>query len=71
MKAHEALIAYTPADCDGDPAAGRVEIGRLVASEGPDWTDPYLMTVGAAYYVRRNWRGYRSIAARVVAAVPQ
>ena len=60
MKAHEALIAWTPADFDS-PTAGQVKVGALTIPSGPDWTAPYRFTGGAAFVDRRSWRGDKSV----------
>lgn len=54
MKGTQALIAWSPTG-DDSPSAGRVEVGRLVASDEPDWTAPYRYTGGAVYVRRRKF----------------
>lgn len=61
MKAHEALIAWTPADEVNEPTAGQVKVGNLLVDESKDWTKPYTHTGGAAYSSRRELRGAESI----------
>jgi hypothetical protein len=60
MKAHEALIAWTPRD-SGNPTAGQVKVGRLLRDGEGDWTDPFSFTGGAAYMRVRSLRGPESV----------
>jgi hypothetical protein len=61
MKAHEALIAWTPADWPTGNTQGQVKVGPLITKEN-DWTTPFEYTGGAAYTERRDWRGQQSLA---------
>jgi hypothetical protein len=62
MKAHEALIAWTPAyAADLHPATvGQVKVGPLLGEGDADWTKPYAMTGGASEVALRSWRGDKS-----------
>ena len=60
MKAHEALIAFSPPFAD-TPTAGQMKVGRLLHDYDPDWTRPFLCTGGAAWVYRRNLRGQESL----------
>jgi hypothetical protein len=64
IRAHEALLAWTPLDCTWKAGtAGQVKVGPLIASaHHRDWTDPYLNTGGAAYVHRRSLRGKAALA---------
>jgi hypothetical protein len=57
MKAHEALIAWTPTFRDS-PTAGQVAVGTLRG--GHEWTKPYTTSGGAAYTATRQLRGEAS-----------
>ena len=61
MKAHEALIAWTPLEI-GHGTSGQVKVGRLIKNGGLDWTAPYSHTCGAAYSNRRSMRSHESMA---------
>jgi hypothetical protein len=59
MKAHEAVIAWTPANwCS--KTRGRVAVGRLIYNDR-GWTAPYACAGGAAYPPRRDLRGAESL----------
>jgi hypothetical protein len=63
MKAHEALIAWTPTYLDDEPTIGQVKVGLLMMADEAhrDWTAPYACTGGAAYLAVRDLRGKASI----------
>jgi hypothetical protein len=64
MKAHEALIAWTP-NTSGwreRATAGQVKVGPLIDADNVDWTNPFSHTGGAAYIQRRKLRGAESVA---------
>jgi hypothetical protein len=61
MKAHEALIAWTPPD-NADATAGQVKVGPLIAAGEADWTKPFACTGGAAFVETRKLRGAESLA---------
>jgi len=57
MKAHEALIAWTPPDDSICTATvGQVKVGRLLAADEADWTKPFACTGGAAFIETRKLR---------------
>jgi len=60
MRAHEALIAWTPCD-DTLETRGQVRVGRLICGDN-DWTAGFANTGGAARIDGRDWRGAKSIA---------
>ena len=62
MKAHEAVIAWTPADWSGRDTQGKVEVGRLISDTEGDWTAPYAYVGGAAYLAIRDSRGPEGVA---------
>ncbi len=61
MKAHEALIAWTPANLH-TPTSGQVKVGPLLNEGEYDWTWPYSFSGGAALTRVRKLRGGESIA---------
>jgi hypothetical protein len=57
MKAHEAVIAWTPMSFNHKLTRGQVMIGPLTQEgERPDWAKPYVMTGGA---ISPKWREKR------------
>jgi hypothetical protein len=63
MKAHDALIAWTPVHTTHRPdTIGQVKIGPLLREGAVDWTKPFAFTGGAARVDRRKWRGPKSVA---------
>src|SRR5437016_1265779 len=62
MKAHEALIAWTPRKRDDRSTAGQVKVGPLRREGEPDWARSFSMTGGAAYTVVQEMRGAQSVA---------
>jgi hypothetical protein len=67
MKAHEAVIAWTPSrKHDGEAKdhdrAGEVRVEPLLSEDDPhDWTDEFDHVSGAADVERRGWRGVGSV----------
>jgi hypothetical protein len=63
MKAHEALIAWTPANWPvAGKTQGQVKVGPQISDPHHDWTTSFSFTCGAADTARRTWRGDRSVA---------
>ncbi|SRR6266508_1369674 len=58
MKAHEALIAWTPVGTpDFEQTAGEVVVSALPCAGGHDWVAFFERVGGAAYVERRKLRG--------------
>ena len=70
MRAHKALIAWTPAGLPKGglhtSTIGMVAIGPVPEREGTDWTADYSMTGGAAFAGREKMLGVKSIARLMV-----
>jgi hypothetical protein len=49
LRASEALIAWTPPDCEDSITCGMVGVGPLIKDGERDWTRPYVCTGGAAW----------------------
>jgi hypothetical protein len=63
MKAHDALIAWTPVHTTHRPKTiGQVKVGPLLHDGGEDWSKLFAFTGGAAQVDRRKWRGAKSVA---------
>ncbi len=56
LKAHEAIVAWTPPGCDYSKR-GQIRIGTFIRDDEPDWSAPYLCTDGAAWAFVRDLRG--------------
>jgi hypothetical protein len=65
MKAHEAVIAWTPADClesEYEETAGEVVVVNLHRRGGREWCRPFERVGGASFPARRKLRGVESTA---------
>jgi len=54
LTVYEALIAWTPASSEWE-TAGQLMVGPLLPHwDSYDWTEPFMMTAGAAYVERQR-----------------